>query len=294
MVVHLAGVVDPIADVALMARVNVEGTRRVLDAAASVGARRIVRISSATVYGAWPNNPLPLTEDAALRPNPDFSPGGAGRRGGAAAGRVAGRATPSVTVTTLRSAPVVGPGRRTPPRPHPPRAPAAAGAGRGDAGAGGARRRPRVGARARRHPRPAGVVQRRGRRVARRRRGPRAASRGPTAPAVPAEVLERWLRRTWGPGMGDIPAGVVPYLVHPWVIANDRLKGRGLGAEPHQRRGDPRGALRAAATPAPSPARSPPRSSSPRASPRSGSAAPSSPQASIRLTPRFIAPLVRR
>ena len=47
-VVHLAGVVDPVPDVALMARVNVEGTRHVLDAAASVGARRIVRISSAT------------------------------------------------------------------------------------------------------------------------------------------------------------------------------------------------------------------------------------------------------
>ena len=35
-VVHLAGVVDPIADETLMARVNVEGTRRVLAAAAAV------------------------------------------------------------------------------------------------------------------------------------------------------------------------------------------------------------------------------------------------------------------
>ena len=23
--------------------------------------------------------------------------------------------------------------------------------------------------------------------------------------------------------MGDVPAGVVPYLVHPWVIGNERL-----------------------------------------------------------------------
>ncbi|HEX9505061.1 MAG TPA: NAD-dependent epimerase/dehydratase family protein, partial [Acidimicrobiia bacterium] len=73
-VVHLAGVVDPVPDETLMARVNVGGTRRVLDAAASVGVRRVVRISSATVYGAWPNNPLPLTEQAPLRPNPHFSP----------------------------------------------------------------------------------------------------------------------------------------------------------------------------------------------------------------------------
>ena len=26
--------------------------------------------------------------------------------------------------------------------------------------------------------------------------------------------------------MGDVPAGVVPYLVHPWVIGNERLRAR--------------------------------------------------------------------
>jgi nucleoside-diphosphate-sugar epimerase len=46
-------------------------------------------------------------------------------------------------------------------------------------------------------------------------------------PPVPAEVLERVLRRTWALGIGDVPPGVVPYLVHPWVIANDKLKGAG-------------------------------------------------------------------
>lgn len=50
-----------------------DGTRRVLDAAAAVGARRVVLLSSATVYGAWPGNPVPLTEDAAVRPNPGFA-----------------------------------------------------------------------------------------------------------------------------------------------------------------------------------------------------------------------------
>src|SRR5436305_41 len=72
--VHLATVVDPIPDEALMARVNVEGTRRVLDAAAAVGVRKVIRVSTAAVYGAWPNNPVPLTEDATLRPNPGFAP----------------------------------------------------------------------------------------------------------------------------------------------------------------------------------------------------------------------------
>ena len=71
--VHLAAIVDPIADEALMTRVNVEGTRRVLDAAAAVGVRKIIRLSTTAVYGAWPTNPLPLTEDAPLRPNPGFN-----------------------------------------------------------------------------------------------------------------------------------------------------------------------------------------------------------------------------
>lgn len=57
-VVHLGGGLDE--------------TRALLDAAAAVGVRHLVLLSSATVYGAWANNPVPLTEDAALRPNPDL------------------------------------------------------------------------------------------------------------------------------------------------------------------------------------------------------------------------------
>ena len=53
----------------------------------------------------------------------------------------------------------------------------------------------------------------------------------PPAPALPAEVLERWLQRTWDLGIGDVPAGVVPYLVHPWVIANERLRAAGWAPE---------------------------------------------------------------
>src|SRR5439155_1133002 len=36
-------------------------------------ARSFVYASTAMVYGAWPNNPVPLTEDAPLRPNPGFA-----------------------------------------------------------------------------------------------------------------------------------------------------------------------------------------------------------------------------
>ena len=45
--------------------VNLGGTANVIAAAPA----RIVLASSAAVYGAWPDNPLPLTEDHAARPN---------------------------------------------------------------------------------------------------------------------------------------------------------------------------------------------------------------------------------
>jgi nucleoside-diphosphate-sugar epimerase len=44
--------------------------RLVLDAAAAVGTEHVVLLSSAIAYGAWANNPVPITEDAPLRPNP--------------------------------------------------------------------------------------------------------------------------------------------------------------------------------------------------------------------------------
>ncbi|HSS11237.1 MAG TPA: NAD-dependent epimerase/dehydratase family protein, partial [Acidimicrobiales bacterium] len=51
---------------------NLRSLRRVLDAADRAGIRGFVHLSSATVYGAWPDNPVPLPEDAVLRPNPGF------------------------------------------------------------------------------------------------------------------------------------------------------------------------------------------------------------------------------
>jgi nucleoside-diphosphate-sugar epimerase len=51
---------------------NLASTALVLDAAARAGVGQIVHLSSATVYGAWPDNPVPLAEDAAIRPNPGF------------------------------------------------------------------------------------------------------------------------------------------------------------------------------------------------------------------------------
>jgi len=52
---------------AAMEAANVEGTANVL--AGRPG--RVVLASSAAVYGAWPTNPLPLTEEHPARPNPE-------------------------------------------------------------------------------------------------------------------------------------------------------------------------------------------------------------------------------
>ena len=49
-----------------------EGVDRTLAEAINRDAGHLVLVSSAMVYGAWPNNPVPLTEDAILRPDVEF------------------------------------------------------------------------------------------------------------------------------------------------------------------------------------------------------------------------------
>ncbi len=48
---------------------DLPGARALLAASAAVGVRSVVVLSSAMVYGAYANNPVPLTEDAPLRPD---------------------------------------------------------------------------------------------------------------------------------------------------------------------------------------------------------------------------------
>lgn len=69
--IHLASVFAP-EQAGDPSGLDVELTRRVLGAAADAGVTQLVLVSSATVYGAHPDNPIPLTEDAPLRPNPGF------------------------------------------------------------------------------------------------------------------------------------------------------------------------------------------------------------------------------
>ena len=71
-VVHLASTVT--AGTLNPAEVELEAAllHRVLDALDSAGVPHLAVMSSAMVYGAWRDNPVPITEDAPVRPNPDF------------------------------------------------------------------------------------------------------------------------------------------------------------------------------------------------------------------------------
>lgn len=72
-VVHLLHSVQPSHDPSRDAALDVEATRSVLRAAEAARVGALVHVSSATVYGAEDDNPVPLTEDAPLRAGPEFA-----------------------------------------------------------------------------------------------------------------------------------------------------------------------------------------------------------------------------
>lgn len=107
-VVHLDLDTSPESDPRVRSAHNVRGAQTVLTAAAATGVPRVVLCTSAMCYGALPDNPVPLDEDAPLRARPD----------GIVAdlleiewlARRAPRAHPGLEVTVVRPSLVVGPG----------------------------------------------------------------------------------------------------------------------------------------------------------------------------------------
>jgi UDP-glucose 4-epimerase len=71
--VHLAFILNPLRDEHTMYDIDVGGTHNVLEAAAAAGTPHVLVTSSATAYGAFPDNPEPLTEDDPVRGVPTFS-----------------------------------------------------------------------------------------------------------------------------------------------------------------------------------------------------------------------------
>ncbi len=74
-IVHLASIVTPGPGMGrdLAFRVDVEGSRRVLEAAIGQGVRRLVVTSSGAAYGYHADNPVPLRETDPCRGNPEFA-----------------------------------------------------------------------------------------------------------------------------------------------------------------------------------------------------------------------------
>jgi UDP-glucose 4-epimerase len=70
--IHLAFILNPSHDEQLMYDVDVNGAHNVLEAAAGAGTSQVLVASSSTAYGAFPDNPVPLTEDDPVRGVPGF------------------------------------------------------------------------------------------------------------------------------------------------------------------------------------------------------------------------------
>jgi nucleoside-diphosphate-sugar epimerase len=198
---------------------------RVLDAAASVGVGHAVLLSSATAYGAWANNPVPLTEDAPLRPNPGvaFAAEKAELERAAAEWR---EDHPGATVAVLRPTVVLAPEGngwlakalgRTGALPVSADDPPAQFLDIDDlASAVDLARRARLDGP--RNVAPDGWID---------GDTTRALAGGGPRVRLPERLALRLAAWRWRAGLGDTPPVLLPYTVHPWVVANDRLRADG-------------------------------------------------------------------
>ena len=69
---HLAFVLNPVHDRKRERQVNVGGTKNFFEACVAAGVETMLIAASGTAYGAWPDNPVPLTEEHQLRGKPGF------------------------------------------------------------------------------------------------------------------------------------------------------------------------------------------------------------------------------
>jgi len=108
-VVHAAVDVAVTDETAERSRHNLRGTQTVLTASAAAAVKRVVVVTSAMVYGALPDNPLPLPEDAPLRATADGALISDLLEIEALCAR-SRRSHPGMAVTVVRPAALAGPG----------------------------------------------------------------------------------------------------------------------------------------------------------------------------------------
>jgi nucleoside-diphosphate-sugar epimerase len=106
--VHLGTDESLHSDPAERRRYNIRAVQTVLTACAAARVRRVVLVTSAMVYGAAADNPVPLPEDAPVAAEPDSGLVGAHLEIEALVRRSSSH--PGLEVTVLRPAALVGPG----------------------------------------------------------------------------------------------------------------------------------------------------------------------------------------
>lgn len=222
---HLAGS-DPLEGTA--DDHDLHAITRVLDAAGRAGVGHVIVRSSATVYGAWSDNPVPLSESAALRPNGETTWVDVRAEIEARVARFAGE-HPATTVSVLR--PCVTVSERGPDELGRVLAAARLVTPTADAAPAQFVHADDVAA--------AVAVVRRARAAGTFNVAPDGSLDADMVRALiggaPRLPLPEWAARRltafgWRYQLAPTPPGFVPFVLHPWVVANDRL--RALGWEP--------------------------------------------------------------
>ena len=226
-VVHLASTVT--AGTLNPAEVELEAAllHRVLDATDTAEVPHLVIMSSAMVYGAWRDNPVPITEDAPVRPNPDF--GWALQRHRLERLAQQWGLAPGRSVTILRPCAVVaedGLGQLA----NTLRAARSGVAADGDPPvqylhaddlAAAVLTSVNVDYDGILNVAPDGWIPPD---TLSELEGPRPRLR------APSHLVRILSALRWRSGLAPTPPGVVPYTTHPWVVANDRLRALGWQA----------------------------------------------------------------
>ncbi len=226
-VIVLAPSHGPDHDGSTIGGVDLDGATRLMEELTGREVRRVVVLSSAMVYGAWPDNPIPLTEDAVLRPN-------AGCRFAADKAELERRMAewrserPETSVAVLRPALTVSPDVRAvewmeaslwhaPTARHGDADPPGQFLALEDLVAALAHAR-RLGLDGAFNVGPQGWLSS-DRQVELSGRGGRL--------RIPAAIVAGVAAWRWRLQLTSTPPDVVPYTMHPWVIASDRLRATG-------------------------------------------------------------------
>ncbi|MBP86290.1 MAG: hypothetical protein CMJ64_06195 [Planctomycetaceae bacterium] len=71
-IIHAAFVFQPMRDTKRMTDINIGGTENILRIVERLSPARFMLVSSATAFGAWPDNPVPMPEDWPLRARKEY------------------------------------------------------------------------------------------------------------------------------------------------------------------------------------------------------------------------------